>query len=66
MLGRYAAAVAAGTLFWFVGEWLGGLLWPGHAVNGFVFAWMVSLAAAVLALVLVGTRQQRSRRAGKR
>lgn len=63
MLGRYAAAFAAGTLAWFLGDWLGGLLWPDEGLNGFVFAWMLSLLAAVAALVVAGTRQKSRQRA---
>ncbi|MEA3190210.1 MAG: hypothetical protein QOD77_792 [Thermoplasmata archaeon] len=66
MLGRVAAAFAAGTLAWFLGEWIASLLWPDQGVNAFVLAWILSLLAAVLALILVGTRQNARRRAGGR
>lgn len=66
MLGRFAAAFAAATLAWFLGEWLAGLLWPGDGVTAFVLAWILSLLAGVAAMVLVGTRRNARRRAGGR
>lgn len=48
------------TVAWFLGDWLGGVLFPDDAVSAFILSWTFAVVGGALAMFAVRSRALRS------
>ena len=55
-----AVGLLVSAVAWFVGDWLGGVLFPDDGVSAFILSWTFAVVAGALAMFVVRSRALRS------
>jgi hypothetical protein len=58
--GMLAAGLLVSAAAWFLGDWVGGVLFPHDGVSAFILSWTFAVVAGALAMFVVRSRALRS------
>jgi len=58
--GVFWVGLLVSAVAWFVGDWLGGALFPDDGVSAFILSWTFAVGAGALAMFVVRSRALRS------